>query len=690
MKFAPSKLVQPLTLAGLSLSLIPIVQLWLYIQTYAANVVRWDDAFRSMNIALAVKVGTFSWGQLTQAVLGQVSIPTYSIVALLTITTGWNVFLESAIGFALMVGVFLLLLILLWHTDQRLLAVAALPTAVILFTPQQSSMWVVGYTVLSFGFVGLFIFGALSLLVLKPNPPFSLAGAIVLAVVATFSHGQGVTVWPLMILALWLNGTRRIWPYVWVIVVGGLAFGGYLWLIRGGDSLALTFDLPRMARYAFAFLGNSADTREEGNAIVAGQWGLALMVANLWVIYRSGQYRRFFQVWLPIIGYSLLCTVLVTLTRFDSGESPLTGRYAAMSAYFWIGLVISSVLVIWLAQERPSGLRYGVVLVNLGLWVFWGGVHLQGVNANAGRVLEQVRFLNERCDRQFIFVQDVPQIDEQPCVIWHRGETNLMAYHELTTFYHMPKHNILADYTLEDALIVVEGADVWGNLQTQKWLLDDLPTGDVLHHVTDLSQLNQLPPEFVALADWTDDTNTIQTRLEDYAYIWHIRLSTVEESPFWATLLEAGYLPTRFTYRTAEGVAFVVTNYRNINTLTDVNIQFGDDIHLVGWNAGEFTVAPCESITVGSLWETDTPLADGYSATLTLDRITGVGAWDFETLVRRDTGLGIAPSETWQVGQRYFDERTIDIPCDVPNGDYMLQMGVYNYRDATRLPITVV
>jgi hypothetical protein len=305
-------------------------------------------------------------------------------------------------------------------------------------------------------------------------------------------------------------------------------------------------------------------------------------------------------------------------------------------------------------------------------------------------VLEQVRFLNERCDRQFIFVQDVPQIDEQPCVIWHRGETNLMAYHELTTFYHMPKHNILADYTLEDALIVVEGAEVWGNLQTQKWLLDDLKAGDVLHHVTDLSQINQLPSEFVAATHWTDDPNTIQTRLADHAYIWQIRLSTVEESPFWATLLEEGYLPTRFTYRTAEGVAFVVTNYRNINTLTDVNIQFGDAIHLVGWNAGEFTVAPCESITVGSVWETDTPLADGYSATLTLDRITGAGAWDFETLVRRDRGLGIAPSETWQVGQQYFDERTIDIPCDVPNGDYMLQMGVYNYRDATRLPITLV
>jgi hypothetical protein len=65
--------------------------------------------------------------------------------------------------------------------------------------------------------------------------------------------------------------------------------------------------------------------------------------------------------------------------------------------------------------------------------------------------------------------------------------------------------------------------------------------------------------------------------------------------------------------------------------------------------------------------------------------VTGDGLWDFETIARSDSQLTLTPTNDWQPGELYLDERTLDVPCDLPPGEYTIRAGVYNYRDNVRL-----
>ncbi|MEM6529272.1 MAG: hypothetical protein AAF653_13320 [Chloroflexota bacterium] len=115
-------------------------------------------------------------------------------------------------------------------------------------------------------------------------------------------------------------------------------------------------------------------------------------------------------------------------------------------------------------------------------------------------------------------------------------------------------------------------------------------------------------------------------------------------------------------------------------------VQFGESIQMIGWTSLDNRLQPCTAVTVRSFWEADSALMDGFSATLTLDRLTGTGQWDFETVVRADSQLTLTATNLWEPGTPYLDERALQLPCDLPAGDYALRLGVYNYRDLDLLP----
>ena len=51
---------------------------------------------------------------------------------------------------------------------------------------------------------------------------------------------------------------------------------------------------------------------------------------------------------------------------------------------------------------------------------------------------------------------------------------------------------------------------------------------------------------------------------------------------------------------------------------------------------------------------------------------------------------GERPTSTWQPDERLLDERIIVLPPDLPEGEYRLLVGFYDWQDGTRLPLDAV
>ena len=48
---------------------------------------------------------------------------------------------------------------------------------------------------------------------------------------------------------------------------------------------------------------------------------------------------------------------------------------------------------------------------------------------------------------------------------------------------------------------------------------------------------------------------------------------------------------------------------------------------------------------------------------------------------------GERPTSTWQPGERLTDGRVIVLPPDLPEGEYRLLVGLYDWQDGVRLPL---
>ncbi len=261
-----------------------------------------------------------------------------------------------------------------------------------------------------------------------------------------------------------------------------------------------------------------------------------------------------------------------------------------------------------------------------------------------------------------------------------------MSLYGLALMSDKEAENILPTTFSADTPIIVEGDDGWVNYNVQKWLLGGL---DVTHIAPSPPQSNyqQIAFDYISNEAPDEATNQLASVLDGQNGLWYVRRSDMETAVprFWAQLSDDGFVPTSYTYKTRYGVEFTITRYQKLDLQDSEPVQFGDNIQMAGWTSLENRVETCAAVTVRSFWETDEPIPDGYSATLTLDHITGDGEWDFETIARADSQLTLTATDLWEPETPYLDERVLDIPCELPAGEYALRLGVYNYRDVQLL-----
>jgi len=108
-----------------------------------------------------------------------------------------------------------------------------------------------------------------------------------------------------------------------------------------------------------------------------------------------------------------------------------------------------------------------------------------------------------------------------------------------------------------------------------------------------------------------------------------------------------------------------------LNTIFTVGEE--ESIQLQGIQTGfDDTLSACDTTWVTTWWAvTETPSTD-YVMKLVI-----VNAQSGELIARADAVPGYIPMTQWELDTPYVDTQTLDIPCDVPSGDYQLLVGMY-------------
>lgn len=158
--------------------------------------------------------------------------------------------------------------------------------------------------------------------------------------------------------------------------------------------------------------------------------------------------------------------------------------------------------------------------------------------------------------------------------------------------------------------------------------------------------------------------------------------------------LSAHYYPIRYV-RTGDNtrlIEYATTPapdpYVRYGAAVPTELMFGDALRLAGIDlpAGA-AFAPGQAVPVSLSWDALRPIAENYTVALFLRRPDGAEL----TQTDWQPGGGFFPTSGWTPGQRVWDHRALRLPPDVPPGDYLLWVKVYDFApDGTRrdLPVT--
>ncbi|MFN2114267.1 MAG: glycosyltransferase family 39 protein [Anaerolineae bacterium] len=133
------------------------------------------------------------------------------------------------------------------------------------------------------------------------------------------------------------------------------------------------------------------------------------------------------------------------------------------------------------------------------------------------------------------------------------------------------------------------------------------------------------------------------------------------------------------------------TGYVAVPFVTDDNpdgVVFDGKARLVGVDYDTEPLAPGDEAALTLYWQGLQPMQKDYSVFVHLtdpDDATAVRA-------QSDGAPGICgkpqPATTWEPGRIVLDRRVLRLPDDLPDGDYVLRGGLYDYETLERLPVS--
>ncbi|MAT97029.1 MAG: hypothetical protein CL608_07800 [Anaerolineaceae bacterium] len=115
----------------------------------------------------------------------------------------------------------------------------------------------------------------------------------------------------------------------------------------------------------------------------------------------------------------------------------------------------------------------------------------------------------------------------------------------------------------------------------------------------------------------------------------------------------------------------------------NVNVLFNNELRLRGYQTFAEEYQPNETVNVTLFWQVEkTPTADHTLFVHLLD-----ASGQLIAQLDRPAGGITSPTSTWREGETWRDTYPVPLPANMPNGQYTLQIGMYDWPSLERLPI---
>ena len=682
--------------------LIPVYFVILFIRTYALSVPFSDQWEVNGKIAVRVSRGEFPLDDVLTPINGHIPLPTHLVTVISAYLFDWSPRTETFLSPVLAAANLILIVLLFRKYHPGLIRVLIIPFAAITFSLYQMDVWIYSENN-AWLFASFFILMSLSAVYHFPPGVKPLIAAAAFMFCATFSLGSGLAMWFFVPVILWIRGYRRAYAFILWAVIAVLAL---FLFFSARDEAATTelsstglSDLPQMIRFFFSIIGSllSLHIFEPDFSFPIGLVGTALVLMNLWFLWRrTRNLDRLFPI-LALPGYALGTAALITLSRFHSSiEASLATRYTAATGMFWMGVIASMVMVIDEIRRddrRVSPLYRNLLRVNLMVGVLMIPLFLQ-----ANFVILQL--MQTEYSRTLAYSHNAPLIADH-CVLNYpllrddsclrsfpfEGGTgayyvNRLAAYRLTVFDEQERGFILPGTS--DSPVIIETPTIWINLYIQDTLLNQMPDSQVLHIAPDAKNEFDVPLPRDVYSSVAIDSNEIEDFAGDSAQVWSIRAeeSMENDAVLRETLISRGYVPVNVPIADARfaGARLVITRFQRPPEDLHEHYHFGENISLQAWSL-DGNPRACDLMTVQSWWTSNAIPDFNYSATFV------VVSESEDVIVRVDGELAAIPMTSWDLEALYLDERRLELPCDVPPGKYDLLLGIYDYETFEDLPV---
>ena len=183
--------------------------------------------------------------------------------------------------------------------------------------------------------------------------------AVIVAAFSILSYGTGFGA-PIAISLVALLRRDRWWRCA--LPVGLLAAASIVYALTsngGSTGTSSTRDPALFASTMLSNLGMLWDPSGGPTALLFGAFGLLLLAVTLAMTWRRNDLADLIPWW-GVATYSIVAAALISLARSEVfGGDGVQGRYASLSALFWIAVIVVT-LRVYLAR-RPLALQVGAV-----------------------------------------------------------------------------------------------------------------------------------------------------------------------------------------------------------------------------------------------------------------------------------------------------------------------------------------
>lgn len=346
-----------------------VVAAVLFVRRFGVNMI-YNDQFTDIRLIKHAQTGTLSfrllWAQHNE---NRILFPNLVVLAL-AYTTHFNIVVEDYLNLVFWFLTTGLIIAAHKRRSPEMSWIWYCPLVVVLlsFTPLSATLF--GYRMC--WFLTLFVLGGALFLLDRPTlSRWVLTGAIIAAVVGSFSSLEGLFIWPSGLVLLYLRRRTRATMALWVAcaaVTGALYFIHYDFARSGGQGSYVSTHPWLVLSFFFSSIGNVVSTNFSDNPgavdyrILAV--GIIVFAIAVWALIRGVRGVRSGDnpgaaIGVALICFGLLFAAFIADGRTQNGLSATGSRYSIFELMIWAGAYLSLLgsPMPWLRQTWSAWVR---------------------------------------------------------------------------------------------------------------------------------------------------------------------------------------------------------------------------------------------------------------------------------------------------------------------------------------------